>query len=465
MRITYNALLFSVCISSFLSSFMGNAINVATPFIAADYGVPPDNITWVINAFMITSAAFLIPATALANFKGYAAIYRAGSILAAITSVIIPLAPNFFTLILLRAFQGIAFALPFCTGMALIVDRTAKEQRASALAFVVSSVYAGISIAPLLSGVISDTVGWEQIFVLGAIGQAIGYVLALKVPSDEPIAHGFPLIRMILCFTAMTISLVTVSSLNINHYALIFICVSIALIVLYLLAEQKANRPVLPLSSVLKNTDFSLALAISMLNFIATFAIAMLLSLHLQIVCGYNATFTGLILMSQPVMMLVGSSLSASWTRRFGVHILTVCGMVLVTIGFVGFTFLKVSTPLYLIAVLLFITGFGTGIFSPPNTNIVMSSVPRTQYALASSLQSLVRTAGMAISMAVMTLILNAMISSDTQIHSYIEELSQGITLMFKVSALMCFITTLLNLYASVTALKRIKANNKQADK
>ena len=154
-------------------------------------------------------------------------------------------------------------------------------------------------------------------------------------------------------------------------------------------------------------------------------------------------------------MMLVGSSLSASLTRRFGVHILTVCGMILVTIGFVGFTFLKVSTPLYVIAVLLFITGFGTGIFSPPNTNIVMSSVPRTQYALASSLQSLVRTAGMAISMAVMTLILNAMISSDTQIHSYIEELSQGIALMFKVSALMCFITTLLNLYASITALKR----------
>ena len=226
MRITDNALLLSVCISSFLSSFMGNAINVATPFIAADYGVPPDNITWVINAFMITSAAFLIPATALANFKGYLAIYRAGSILAAITSIIIPLAPNFFTLILLRSFQGIAFALPFCTGMALIVDRTAKEQRASALAFVVSSVYAGISIAPLLSGVISDTVGWEQIFVLGALGQAIGYVLALKVPADKPIAHGFPLVRMILCFTAMSISLVTVSSLNINHYAIIFICIS-----------------------------------------------------------------------------------------------------------------------------------------------------------------------------------------------------------------------------------------------
>ncbi len=447
------ALLLSVGISSFLSSFMGNALNIAVPFIAADYAVAPETITWVINGFLITSAAFLLPATALANYLGFTVTYRLGALCAALTSFSVPLAPTFLTLVLFRALQGMAFALPFCTGMALVFALIPRERRAVALAICISSVYAGITVAPLISGLITEHLGWEAIFALGGTGQALGWLLALRLPRLPAHVTSLPAVRMGVCFAGIALTLLSLSALNESALAYGGLFGGLALTALYLIMEGRAHIPVLPLRPVLSNQPFSLSLFVAFLNFVATFAIGMLLSLHLQLICHLSASLTGLIMMTQPVVMLIGSALSPVLTRLLGVHRLTLLGIGMMTSGCAGFIFLTPDS-LWLVIVMQIIVGLGNGIFSPPNANIIMSAVDKSLYALASSLQSLVRTTGMALSMALVTLLLNAVITAKAGSALYLEELSSGIGYIFIISTSVCALATLTNLYVSATQLK-----------
>ena len=64
-------LILSVCLIQFFCPFMGNSLNIAVPALSLEYATAPENITWVINVYMIATASFLLPATALANYFGY----------------------------------------------------------------------------------------------------------------------------------------------------------------------------------------------------------------------------------------------------------------------------------------------------------------------------------------------------------------------------------------------------------
>ncbi len=452
-----SAILISSCISSFLSSFMGSSINIAIPFISSEYGVAPESITWVFNAFMITSAAILLPATAMANRLGYAKTYCIGTLAAAITTFLVPLAPTFSLLVLARAIQGIAYAIFFCSGMAVLVDRTPKEQRASALAFCVSSVYAGLSFSPIVAGVLADYLGWQSIFYAAALGQAISFLFALKVPFDKGQSNYYPFLKMLLCFIAGSLFLLSISILDLSSYGLYLLGVALILLLGYLIIESTSNHPVLPVFVVIKNLSLSLSLLVAMLNFIATFAMGMLLSMHLQIILGHTAVFTGIVLMVLPVVMLGASSLTSKLTAKFGAHLLTTSGMIIMCVGLAGYIFLEPNTSLTFILICQALIGFGNGLFSAPNANIIMSSVKREQYALASSLQSIVRTSGMAISMAIVTLLLNAYISAAPHTTLYVRELSGAIGFIFIISTAVCLAGAVIDLISSFIA----KAQNK----
>ena len=137
-------LLIGLCLSSFLTSFMGSSLNVAMPFIAQDYNCSPENVTWMINAFTATSAAFLLASSALANRFGYLKIFLVGAAISAVLSVGVALSPDLLSGSIIRALQGISLSLIFCTAMALISQRIPREHRAFAIAYNIASVYAGL---------------------------------------------------------------------------------------------------------------------------------------------------------------------------------------------------------------------------------------------------------------------------------------------------------------------------------
>ncbi len=432
-------LIASICLSNFFSSFNGSAINIAIPNIANDFQVQPQSITWVINAFIITVAPFLLGASALARRFSCYRIYALGVFLGSISSLLITISPNFISLVLFRALQGLIFSLVFCTSVALITAKVDKDARAAFLAAATSAVYAGLSLSPILAGILTDNLGWTSLFYLTFIGHITSFFLIKKVSKDLAVTSDLAISKIFLSFIAGALFLYSLSIINTDKYAYIYLIISILLIALYIFMENNAKVHLLDLH-IFQNKTLNYALLASFFNYMSNFALTLLIAMHLELVQKLNATTTGLILIVQPIFMTIFSISTAKLTKKFGANNLCIAGMAIISVALYLLTTLKINSPLYIVYITQVIAGIGFGIFSAPNTNIVMSVVKKEFLASASALQALARNTGMAICMAIVTTILNSFIKVKDTNPLYVHELSESISLCFHISTFLCLI-------------------------
>lgn len=459
-------LLVAICMTSFLSSFMGASLSVAMPYVANDYHVSPENITWMINAFTASTAAFLLTASALADRFGYLKIFLVGSVIGALLSAGVALAPDLTTSSIIRGLQGVSFSLIFCTTMALISQRIPAEKRAFAIAYTVASVYAGLTFSPIISGILVETLGWQMMFYITAVGMLVSFSLACTAPKDKPLTNTLPYGRMFASFVIGLAILFGLSYYTSDTRVLYILIAAVVALIVYLVIEYKSEHPLLPAKFIYSNKVMRYALLAAAFHYFASFGFILLLAMHLQIILGYSATTVGMMLLLQPVLMVICSSCSGKLSHLVGPQYLTITGMSLCLIAILVLFTLEPNSPLYLIFIAQGILGVGFGIFSAPNTVIVMSSVDKRQYALASAVISIARTIGQAVSMAVITAIMHYLINAEPHTTLYVRELSYSIHFSFNVSAgaYCCgLIFCLLCLRSRVAFLKQRKLQEEQS--
>lgn len=432
---THLKLLIAMCMTAFLSSFMGSSLNIAMPYVAQDYNCPPENVTWMINAFTATTAAFLLSSSALADRFGYLKIFLLGIFTSAILSLGVALAPNLPLSSLLRALQGASMSLVFCTSMALISQRIEREHRAFAIAYYTSSVYAGLTFSPVIAGLIVDTLGWQTMFYITAAGFFLAFFLIRDQKQDTPVSNRLPLWRMICSFLIGLAILIALSGYTSDSRLLYLLAAGLVALVIYLVIEYRSSSPLLPLKFIMANRVLAYALLASIFHYFGSFIFTLLIAMHLQLIMGYPAATTGFILLLQPLLMVIFSSMSGKLSHMVGPQYITITGMSLCLCGILLLFTLEPASTLSLIFTAQVLLGIGFGLFSAPNTVIVMSSVKPQQYALASAVQSISRTVGQAASMAVLTALLHYMINAEVGTTLYIRELSYSIHISFNISA------------------------------
>ena len=324
--------------------------------------------------------------------------------------------------------------------MALLVDKIDKEKRATAIGLVVGAVYAGLSLSPLIAGIIADSLGWRSIFFVTVIGLFCAGILVRKISKDEPNTHHFNLPKMSLCFLGIALILLSFSIASSHVTALILIICGISFLSIYLFFEKKSKHPVFPIRLVMENRTLTLALGASAFNYMSNFSISLLLALHMQFILGFSASHTGVFLVIQPAIMMVLSSCAGKIAKYMNAHISASIGMALIFTALTLLHFLHPESSLYYMVICQIIAGIGFGLFSAPNTTIVMSSVKREQLALASALQAITRTVGMACCMAILTTILNSYIDAAHDTQLYIRELSDALSFSFMISACIAII-------------------------
>lgn len=424
-------LLISVCMTSFFCSFMGSSLNVAMPFMAQDYGCSPENITWMLSSFTATSAAFLLAASALADRFGYLKIFLIGAFSSAILSFMVGLTWDLTSGFIVRLIQGMAISLMFCTSMALVSQRIPKEQRSFAIAYSVASVYAGLTFSPIIAGLIVDTFGWQVMFFATGICLMIAFFLAKTEKYDQPLKDHMPGGRMAYTFALGVLILLSLSYYTTDFRALYVFGVGIVLLFAYLWYEAKNQEPLFPVKYILGNKVFRYALLASLFHYLASFIYTLLLAMHLQLVWGFTASHTGFILFIQPMFMVLFSSLSGKLSHIMGPQYLTITGMSMCTISTIILLFLEPNSSIWLIFSSQILMGIGFGLFSAPNTIIVMNSVEPHQYAMASAVQSISRTVGQATSMAMLTAIMHYFVTAAQHTTLYVREMSYSIHFSF----------------------------------
>jgi MFS family permease len=219
---------------------------------------------------------------------------------------------------------------------------------------------------------------------------------------------------------------------------LIMILVGISCLFAFVLWEMRVDSPVLNLRLFQKNMVFAFSNLAALINYSATFAVGFLLSLYLQYIKGFNPQNTGLILVSQPLVMTLFSPFAGKLSDRIEPRLVASVGMTLTAIGLSLLTLLGETTSVEYILASLLLLGFSFALFSSPNANAIMSSVEKRFYGVASATLGTMRLIGQMLSMGIAMLVFALLIGRIQITPEYYPHFLQSIQLTFSIFVVMC---------------------------
>ena len=280
-------------LASFLTPFMGSAINLAIPSIGKQFGSSAYLLGWVATCYLLAAAAFLVPLGRLADIRGRKKIFILGLRVFLVSSLFCGSAWSMETLLIFRVCQGIGGAMIFGTAVAILTSVYPPRERGRMLGLNSAAVYTGLSLGPVLGGALNHNLGWRSIFYFTALFAIVVLALTItRLKGEWAGARGekFDLPGAVLYTVGLIALLTGVSSFTAPggmKYLLFPGLIILAEFVKY--AVSNVDKPVLDLKLFAKNMTFAFSNLAALINYSATFAVTFLLSLYLQVVVGYDS--------------------------------------------------------------------------------------------------------------------------------------------------------------------------------
>lgn len=329
----------------------------------------------------------------------------------------------------------------FGTGVAILTSVFPPNERGRVLGINVASVYVGLSLGPVLGGLLTQHFGWRSVFFSTVpLGLVVIVAVLWKLKGEWAEAKGerFDLAGSVIYSLALVAIMYGFSLLPAISGAWL-IAIGILGIVAFVWWETRAKSPVLNISLFRNSAVFLFSNLSALVNYSATSAVGFLLSLYLQYIKGFSPTHAGLILVSQPVVMAILSPVAGRLSDRVEPRLIASMGMALTTIGLVLLIFLNQDSGLYFILVSLVILGLGFAFFSSPNTNAVMSSVEKKFYGVASGTLGTMRLTGQMLSLGVAMLLFALYIGKVQITPEYYPLFLKSVKTAFIIFAVLCF--------------------------
>lgn len=427
--------------SSFLAPFTSSSLNIALPTIGARLSLDAVSLDWVATAYLLAAVTFLVPLGRLSDIKGRKRVFQIGIVLDAAAAILCAVSPSGEWLIAFRALQGLGGAMIFGTSTAILTSVYPARERGRALGFSVASVYTGLSVGPVIGGLVTQHFGWQGVFLINVLLDiAISAVVFLKLKGEWAEAKGerFDHVGSLFYATGMVLLIYALSVLP-SPWGFGLLALALAALAAFIKWEAGQEFPVMNVGLFRNNSVFVLSNLAALMNYSATFAVGFLLSLYLQYIGGFTAEHAGFILITQPAVMVICSPIAGSLSDRIEPRVVSSIGMALTTLGLSMLAFLGSPASLPWVFASLFVLGAGFGLFSSPNTNAVMSSVARQFYGVASGTLGTMRLTGQALSLGLVLLIFSLYIGRVEITAANHAAFVQAMKIAFSASAIICF--------------------------
>ena len=452
-----NLILLICSVLSFFTVFAVNAVNVVIPSIAAEFGMNNIVQNWVTIIFLLVVAVLSVPAGQISGKYGLKKVTIISCVLFLIISIVNVLVTSTELFLVCRLVLGIALAFINVTSMAMIVSAFKPEERGAALGINITAVYIGLSLSPVLGGILNYNLGWRSVvlfcvpflFVILAL-------LLIRVKEEWITFEGIPIdikgsvvygIGMVLFIYGFTI-------LN-EALGVILTILGIIFLVMFGLIELRQSHPVFDIR-FFKNRRFLSANFASLSAYLATYAVTIILNYHLQYIMGFDSQFTGIILLIAPICQVVLAPIAGRLSDRYVPQIMAAIGMGLGTVSLILFSTLGSETSLEFLIVAMVIYGIAFGLFSPPNTNVIMGSVPPKDTSMASAAVATMRTVGQAMSMGILTLVFAFVMGNVPIVEKYYPLLTQSC----QITCLICVVLCIASVFASLVGINSIHPVN-----
>jgi EmrB/QacA subfamily drug resistance transporter len=315
-------------------------VNVALPSIGADLNFSQENLSWVVNAYVLVFGGFLLLGGRMADLLGRRRLFMIGLVLFALASLAGGLATNEAQLIIARAIQGLGAALLSPAALSLVTvlfEEGAERNKAMGVWGAVAG--SGGAVGVLLGGVLTSYLGWSWIFFVNLpVGVA---VLALSPwllrESRAAVAHRHFDVAGATSITAGLMVLVYAITRASQHgwsdgVTVGLLATAGALIAAFVAIEARSPAPLLPLG-IFRLRTLSAANAAMLALGAAGFGQFFLVTLYLQEVLRYSAVETGIAFVAITATIVALSNLGQALTTRFGARPVLTGGLLLTAAG------------------------------------------------------------------------------------------------------------------------------------
>jgi EmrB/QacA subfamily drug resistance transporter len=387
-------------------------VNVALPSIQAQLRFSQAGLAWVVNAYLIAFGGLLLLAGRLGDLAGRRNVFLAGLGVFTMASLLCGLAQGQWMLIGARFLQGIGGAFTSAVILSMIVTLFPEpREMAKAIGVYAFVASAGGAVGLLAGGILTQAISWHWIFFVNLpIGVATAVLTVLVIPRDQGtgLRAGADVPGALLITSAMMLAVFTIVKPAAEDGwtagpTLAFGGASIALLSGFILRQQTARNPLMPLR-VLATRNLAGANLIQLLSVAGMFGMFFLGSLYLRLVLGYSPLRIGLAFL--PVTIVMGT-LSVRYTERisarFGARAVLIAGLGLIAAALVLFAQAPAGGG-YVSHILpvTIMMGAGAGLAFPALMTVAMSGATPADAGLASGLVNTTAQVGGALGLAVL---------------------------------------------------------------
>lgn len=431
-------------ITSFITTFMGSALNLSVPALEKEFHVSAGTVSWVITIYMLTCASFAVPFGRLGDRVERRRILYMGILIFSISSAAAVFSAGIGFFLAARIMQGIGASMIFSTNIAILVGAFDEDMRGKVLGYSTCATYVGLSAGPVAGGILNYNFGWRSVFIATAIVSAVAFCVAFfRLPYSKKTEFErkpADLAGNILFVISVILLMYGISSLRQGRVSLFILGSGIASFIVFIYRESKARNPLVDLKIFRDNPSFLLLNLAAMINYGANFVMSYMLSVYLQIIKGMTSQLAGVILVTNTAVMAVLSPYMGKLSDRLSPSKLSALGMSLCAASLFIFSGLTQDTSTAKIIFTLALSGAGLALFSAPNTNAVMSCVKKEDYGVASSILSTMRSMGHSSAMALATAIIGLYMGTESMTSAQPDSIMTTVHVIFYLFAALCIL-------------------------
>ena len=373
-------------------------VSTALPVIRVDLGASIEQLEWIVNAYTLTFAVFLLTGAALGDRFGRKRLFMLGIALFTGASAAAALAPSTDWLIAARAFQGVGGAIVTPLTLTILSAAVSAERRGAALG--AWSGIAGLAVAmgPLVGGAVVEGISWQWIFWLNVPVGLVLLPLATQLRESRGPDTALDLPGLALGSAGLlgiVWGLVNGNSHGWTSLQIVGALLAGALLLAAFVAyELRAAEPMLPMR-FFRNRAFSAANGASLFMYFGMFGSIFLLTQFFQTSQGFTPLQSGLRVLPWTAMPMVVAPIAGALSDRIGGRPLMATGLALQAIGLAWIALVTEPDAAYTSFVGPFIvSGIGMGMFFAPVANVVLSAVRRDEEGKASGVNNAIREVG-----------------------------------------------------------------------
>jgi EmrB/QacA subfamily drug resistance transporter len=392
-----NKVLAVLMLGSIMAAVDSTIVTLAFPSIVEFLGSNFVGTVGIIMSYLVVLAVFTTQFGRAGDIHGRARLFNLGFAIFTVSSLLCGLAPNISFLIAARAAEGVGAALLVANSAAILTDTFPRNRLGRSFGYIAVAWNTGTFLGIILGGTLTTLLGWRYIFLINIPIGLVGVYLGRRYLRDvNRVQVGSDLTGMVLLGVALTTicySSVDLAASGLTLFNALLLLGGFALIAITLEYERRTKSPMIDLKAF-SNRVLRFSLIAAFLQNIAVLAIALLLTTYLQGIRGLSPLYAALLLLPSSIVNIFLAPFTGRMADRFGARIIATAGIACVGVSTALLLTVGLTTPYYVVALAMVISGMGGAMFYPANNSAVMANAAKGSYGVVSGLYRTLQNIG-----------------------------------------------------------------------